>query len=205
MKHLQLPFLAFAALLLFGCDASHIDNEERDTIVRRQAETYYWNAAGNDGYEFVSLEEIKATTYQDNIDFRRQYIQQLIDENEKMVLVAQQKLDTFPDLYVKSDTAYYVLKIAEYQGKADRYKQVLAGIDSLATSLGDSSKEVASYTYRYTLKAKNEQGQPDTFVFFLQTDQGYGVLQFTPDTTQLYPNPNDFPGYREMAGRVLGE
>ncbi len=140
MKHLHTPLLAFAALLLFGCDASHIDNEERDTIVRRQAETYYWNAAGNDGYEFVSLEEIKATTYQDNIDYRRQYIQQLIDENEKMVLVAQQKLDTFPDLFVNSDTAYYVLKIAEYQGKADRYKQVLAGIDSLATALAASAK-----------------------------------------------------------------
>lgn len=122
-----------------------------------------------------------------------------------MVLVAKEKLDTLPDLFVKSDTAYYVLKIAEYQGKADRYKEVLAGIDSIATAFGDSNKEVASYTYLYTLKAKNAQGQQETQKFYLQTNPGYGVLQFTPDTTQLYPNPNDFPGYREMAGRVLGE
>lgn len=205
MKNLNLLLLAPASLLLFSCDPSHIGENERDKIVRRHAEEYFWNAAGKDGYEFVSLEEIKTYTFQDNIAYRRKYIQQLIDENEEMMRLAQLKLDSFPDLHVNSDTAYYVLKVAEYQGKADRYKQVLTGIDSIAQSLGDSSKEVASYTYLYTLKAKNPQGQQETQKFYLQTNPGYGVLQFTPDTADLYPNPNDFPGYREMAGRVLGE
>lgn len=206
MKHLHLSLLAFAALLLVSCDSSHIDENERDSIVRRHAEEYYWNAAGKDGYEFVSLEEIKTVTFQDNIDFRRKYIQQLIDENEQMMRLAMQKRDSFPDLIAGKDTTpYYDSKIAEYQGKADRYKQMLAGIDSLAKSLGDSSKEVASYTYLYTLKTQNPQGQQETHQYYIQTNPGYGVLQFTDDTSQLYPNPNDFPGYREMAGRVLGE
>lgn len=206
MKPPYLLFLALAALLLFSCDSSHIGENERDKIVRRLAEDYYWKAAGNNGYEFVSLKEIDAITFQDNIDFRRQYIQQQIDENERMLAIALQKRDTFPDLTAGKDTTpYYDNKIAEYQGKIDRYQQVLLGIDSLAQSLGDSSKEIASYTYLYTLKANNPQGQQETQRYYIQTDPGYGVLLFTPDSTQLYPNPNDFPGYREMAGRVLGE
>jgi hypothetical protein len=206
MKHLRLLFAAFACTTLWGCDASHIGEEERNGIVRRFAEEYYWNVAGKEGYEFISLEEIDEVLYQDNIDYRRQYIQGQLDDNQRMMAIALTKRDSFPDLIAGKDSIpYYDFKVADYQGKINRYQQVLLGIDSLAEALGDTAQQVASYTYRYTLMGKNEQGQPDTLVFYLQTNPGYGVLQFRPDTADLYPNPNDFPGYREMAGRVLGE
>lgn len=206
MKYLHLLFAALACATLWGCDASHIDKEERDDIVRRFAEEYYWNAAGKNGYEFISLEEINVVYYKDNIQFRRQYIQQQIDDNQGMLEVALVKRDSFPDLIAGKDTIpFYDKKIADYQGKIDRYQQVLLGIDSLAEALGDTANQVASYTYKYTLKGDNESGQQVTQQYYLQTNQGYGILHFTNDTAELYPNPNDFPGYREMAGRVLGE
>jgi len=80
---------------------------------------------------------------------------------------------------------------------------VLAGIDSLETALGNKVNDVASYTYLYQLKANNEAGVKTQYEYYVQTDLGFGVLKFTDNQEELYPNPNDFPGYRDMAVSIL--
>jgi hypothetical protein len=62
---------------------------------------------------------------------------------------------------------------------------------------------VASYTYLYQLKAYNEAGVKAPYEYYVQTDLGFGVLKFTDNKGELYPNPNDFPGYRDMAVSIL--
>ena len=79
----------------------------------------------------------------------------------------------------------------------------MAGIDSLEAVLGDDVDKVASYTYLYKLKANGPDGVMQLKEYYLQTDPGFGVLSLTDNQEDLYPNPGDFPGYREMAGEIL--
>lgn len=184
-------------IALASCDNSKIGEEERDGLVQASIEKYYQeHGAHKTGYEFVSLEVINTVYYKDNIEFRRKYIQKEIDHNRGMLEIATLKQDTFP-------TVNFADKIAEYQGKLDKYEQLLAGIDSLDKALGDEVKEVASYTYLFKCKEHNEQGQQIEKAYYVQTDPGYGVLRFTDNKEDLFPNPNDFPGYHDMAAKIL--
>jgi hypothetical protein len=190
--------LAINLLWLWAsCDGSHIGDAEREQLVRRFVEEYYLHhAPPGQHYEFVSLTAIDTVYYQDNIAFRRQYIKADADRNRNMLRIAQQKQDSFLTVNVQK-------KIEQYEDRMNRYEQVLQGINELEAGLGKKANEVASYTYLFTLNTRDSLGAPQQLQYYVQTDPGLGVLSFTNDSATLYPNPNDFPGYREMAGRIL--
>lgn len=196
-RYLTITTLVLLVLALGGCDGSHIGEDEREAIVRRSVEEHYHKRApANNGYEFVSLKPIDTVLYKDNIAFRRNYMQDKVDHNRSMLEIAQAKQDSFP-------TVNFHKKITTYKDNLTKYEKVLAGIDSLETVLGDKVNDVASYTYLFQLKANNEAGIKTPYEYYVQTDLGFGVLKFTANKEELYPNPNDFPGYRDMAASIL--
>lgn len=197
--YLYLLTLIALTLALYGCDASKIGEEERNDMVRTSVEEYYRQHTPPDSsYEFVSLTVIDTILYKDNIAFRRNFIQAEIDHNRSMAEIAQQKQDTF-------QTVNFHEKIVEYQDKLERYERVMTGIDSLEKVLGGKGDEVASYTYLFKCKADNGQGKQIEKVYYVQTDMGFGVLGMTDNKETIFPNPNDFPGYKEMALKALTE
>lgn len=189
--------LIASMLLIAGCDNTQVDKETRDQLVRQNAEKYFLQRApAGHGYEFVSLEETGKVTYKDNVAFRKDFIQKEIDHNQRMLELAKQKQDSFP-------TVNFSEKIAEYQGKVDKYQQVLDGIKQLEKELDGKLNDVASYVYEFKLKADIDSTGRKEHTYYIQTDPGYGILKLTNIKEELYPNPNDFPGYREMAGAIL--
>lgn len=198
MRFTILSFIAVISVLA-GCDNTQIDKDTRDQLVRQKAEAYFLQRAPQGhGYEFVSLEETEKVTYKNNVEFRKGFIQKEIDHNQGMLALAKQKQDSFP-------TVNFSEKIAEYQGKIDKYQKVLDGINRLEDEMGGQLNDVASYVYEFRLKADIDGSGRKEHTYYLQTDLGFGMLKFTDKKDELYPNPNDFPGYREMAGEILVE
>nr|DAN18506.1 MAG TPA: TRAF PROTEIN, TRAO PROTEIN, TRAN ADHESION, BACTERIAL SECRETION.5A [Bacteriophage sp.] len=137
-------------------------------------------------YELVSLELIDSTTYLDNINYRKRDFEDDIKSDERLSEISSE-----PDYYLKG---------------INRSKRILAKIDSIQIALGDSVNCIAAYKFIFKFRSKNSFGAKVLNEYILQTTgkPSFDIIQMTNDPDKVYLNPNEFPGYRDMAAKELG-
>lgn len=85
--------------------------------------------------------------------------------------------------------------------------RILSGIDSLENLMGEKTNDVASYRYLFTCRANNALGAKVINTFHVQTGPvpAYEVINITQDEDRIILNPNEFPGYFDMASKIIRE
>jgi hypothetical protein len=177
-------FLALSILVfLISCS-----EPSRDEIVREKAEIQLFQKLNDpDSYVFVSLELYDSILYSDNIKYRKEHFQDMLESAQRDI--------------ARTDTEE---RISKYQDDMNQAKRFLSGIDSLEQILGADAGNVASYSYLYIFRANNAMGAKTLNEYIVQVTPSpeFSILQMTDDPNQIILNPNDFPGYREMAMHI---
>jgi len=187
---------AFIALGLASCSEKQFT---QDDIVKRNIEEYVKEKMNDpSSYEFVKLELIDSITFNDNIEYRKDFFGRNM-EYDRSSLESQERYKTeIPSMYDEKE-------VEALQAKIEKNKRVLSKIDSLATLLADRRNEVASYTYIFSFRGNNALGAKILNEYIVQTDPApdFKIINMTDDKDKIFLNPNDFPGYREMIEKNL--
>jgi len=193
---ITIGLFAFIAIGLTDCSEKQ---PTQDEIVKKNAEEYVKEKMNDpSSYEFVKLELIDSITFSDNIEYRKNYFSRKI-EYDRSSLERQERYKTeIPSMYDEKE-------VEDLKAKIEKNERVLFKIDSLATLLGDRKSEVASYTYIFSFRGNNALGAKILNEYFVQTGPApeFKIINMTDDKDQIYLNPNDFPGYREMIEKNL--
>ncbi|WP_106832246.1 hypothetical protein [Parabacteroides pacaensis] len=179
MKNILIFLLPF---LLTSCFVPQKPSKE--DIIKNNLVAYLHDKLDDpQSYQFVSLELIDSTTYLDNINYRRRDFEDGIKFHERIA--------DSPD---------------EYINEINRDKRILAKIDSIQTALGDTVNHIAAYKFLFKFRSKNAFGAKVLNEYILQTTGSplFEIIQMTNDPDKVYLNPNEFPGYRDMAAKELG-
>jgi hypothetical protein len=191
--------IGLIALITIGLNSCSDKKQNRDEIVKRNAEEYL-KANMNDpkSYEFVNLVLIDSIFYSDNIQYRKEVFSKYIeDDKDELNRIESYKID-LPSMYDENE-------IDELKVKISKNEKILLKIDSLENKLGNKKNEVASYTYVFSFRGNNALGAKVLNEYILQTTPSpdFKVINMTDDKDKVYLNPNDFPGYREMIEKNL--
>lgn len=172
--------------LLLSCSGM-LKHPSKEDIIKNNLVAYLQDKLDDpQSYELVSLKLIDSTTYLDNINYRRRDFEDNIKSDKRLSEISSE-----PDYYLKS---------------INRSKRILAKIDSLQTALGDTVNHIAAYKFLFKFRSKNAFGAKVLYEYILQTTgaPSFEIIQMTNDPDKVYLNPNEFPGYRDMAAKELG-
>ncbi|MBN1989403.1 MAG: hypothetical protein JW783_08410 [Bacteroidales bacterium] len=170
--------------------------QTRDDLVRNNAEQYLKeNMNDPESYEFVKLELIDSVLYKDNIEYRRQMFENRLENEKKMLTFKEEVRLTSPSMYSDDE-------INRHKNEISKDERIIAAIDSIEISLGNKVNEVASYTYIFSFRGKNELGAKTINVYYLQTTPDLNVKNLTTEKSKIIVNPSDFPGYLDILNRL---
>jgi hypothetical protein len=191
--------LGFFALIAIGLTSCSEKQPTQDDIVKNNAETYVKEKMNDpSSYEFVKLELMDSVTFNDNIEYRKDFFSRNM-EYDRSSLERQEGYKTeLPSMYDEKE-------VEELKAKIEKNERILSKIDSLATLLGDRKNEVASYTYIFSFRGNNALGAKILNEYVVQTDPApdFKIINMTDDKDKIFLNPNDFPGYRKMIEKNL--
>jgi hypothetical protein len=193
---ITLGLFAFIAIGLTSCSEKQPTQVD---IVKKNAETYVKEKMNDpSSYEFVKLELMDSITFNENIEYRKDYFSGNMDYDQSSLERQEGYKTEIPSMYNEKD-------IEELKAKIEKNERILSKIDSLATLLGDRKNEVASYTYIFSFRGNNALGAKILNEYVVQTDPApdFKIINMTDDKDKIFLNPNDFPGYREMIEKNL--
>jgi hypothetical protein len=193
---ITLGLFAFIAIGLTSCAEKQ---PTQDDIVKKNAETYVKEKMNDpSSYEFVKLELMDSITFNENIEYRKDYFSRNMEYDQSSLERQEGYKTEIPSMYNEND-------VEELKAKIEKNERVLNKIDSLATILGDRKNEVASYTYIFSFRGNNALGAKILNEYVVQTDPtpDFKIINMTDDKDKIFLNPNDFPGYREMIEKNL--
>lgn len=186
--------LGFFVIFVIGLTSCSEKQLSQDEIVKKNAEEYVKEKMNDpSSYEFVKLELLDSITFNDNIDYRKDYFNRDMEYDRSSLEMQESYKTEIPSMYNEKD-------VEELNAKIAKNERILSKIDSLATLLGARKNEVASYTYVYSFRGNNALGAKILNEYIIQTDPmpDFKIINMTNDKDKLFLNPNDFPGYREM-------
>jgi len=186
--------LGFLAFIVIGVTSCSVKQPKQDDIVKKKAEAYVKEKMNDPiSYEFVKLELIDSITFNDNIEYRKDYFSRNMEYDLSSLERKEGYKTEFPSMYNEKD-------IADLKAQIEKNKRIVSKIDSLETLLGNKKNEVASYTYIFSFRGNNTLGAKILNEYVLQTDAApdFEIINMTDDKDKIFLNPNDFPGYREM-------
>lgn len=192
-------FLLFLIMsIVVGTSSCSVKEPSKYDIIKQNAEEKIKSIMNDpDSYEFNKLEIIDSFLYRDNIKYRRDYFTENLSEVLKDIEEEEYYKVKFPSIF--NEMKYNsLLEDKEKQLKIN--KIVLPKIDSLETLLGNKVNDVASYTCIFSFRGNNLLGAKALTHYYLQTSPSpdFKITNLTTDEDELFLNPNDFPGYREM-------
>lgn len=190
--------LGFFTLISIGLISCSEKKPTQNDLVREKSEAYIKEKMNDPkSYEFVKLELIDSITFNDNVEYRKNYFSRSM-EYDRNSLERQEAYKTdLPSMYDEKDAEDLKAKIA-------RNERILSKIDSLANIIEDKN-EVASYTYIFSFRGNNALGAKVINEFVVQTNPApdFKIINMTDDKDKIILNPNDFPGYSEMIKKNL--
>ena len=202
MKKMKLKILSITMLGLFIGVAS-CGNESKEKGIKQltQNEVVKQNIEisikellhDTSSYEFVKLILVDSILYSDNIEYRKEgFSDDLNDELENLKRLERYKIE-LPSMYDENE-------VNEIKEKIQKNQKIIKGIDSLEMILGKKTKDVASYTYHYSFRGNNSFGVKVLQNYIVQTNgkPEFSVINMTDNQDEVYLNPNDFPGYKEL-------
>ncbi len=193
---ITLGLFAFIAIGLTSCAKKQ---PTQDDILKKNAETYVKEKMNDpSSYEFVKLELMDSITFNENIEYRKNYFSGNMEYDQSLLERQEGHKTEIPSIYNEKD-------IEELKAKIEKNERILSKIDSLTTLLGDRKNEVASYTYIFSFRGNNALGAKILNEYVVQTDPApdFKIINMTDDKDKIFLNPNDFPGYREMIKKNL--
>ena len=193
---ITLGLFAFIAIGLTSCAEKQ---PTKDDIVKKNAETYVKEKMNDpSSYEFVKLELTDSITFNNNIDYRKDYFGRNMEYDLSSLERQEEYKTEIPSMYDEKE-------VETLKAEIEKNERVLYKIDSLATLLADRRNEVASYTYIFSFRGNNALGAKILNEYFVQTDPApdFKIINMTDDKDKIFFNPNDFPGYREMIKKNL--
>ena len=193
---ITLGLFAFIAIGLTSCAKKQ---PTQDDIVKKNAKTYVKEKMNDpSSYEFVKLELMDSITFNENIEYRKNYFSGNMEYDQSLLERQEGHKTEIPSIYNEKD-------IEELKAKIEKNERILSKIDSLTTLLGDRKNEVASYTYIFSFRGNNALGAKILNEYVVQTDPApdFKIINMTDDKDKIFLNPNDFPGYREMIKKNL--
>lgn len=179
--------LRIILVLTIGLTSCSFEEPTQDEIVKRNLESYLKATLNNpESYEFVELELRDSVIYSDNIEYRKKHFQRDLKYNKDKVKM--------PSILITKEEVNHIKQ------KIIGIKKILLGIDSLEKELGSKKNDVASYTYIFSFRATNALGAKVLNKYIVQTNPkpDLNIKNMTNKQHEVYCNPNDFPGYREM-------
>lgn len=187
-----LTLLLLSVFVLSSCSKQ----PSMDDIVKQNVEAYLKpNLNDPESYEFLELKLIDSVLFKNNIQYRKKMFQdQVIDDEKENIRQMNYKDDAvFASMYDEE-------RVNKNKNKINRNKTILAKIDSIERQMGDQVNEVASYTYKFRIRANNKMGAKVINEYYLQTKPApsYEVLNLASDAGKMYSAPNGFPGYDEI-------
>lgn len=193
---IALRIFVFISLGLKSCSEKQ---PTQDDVVKKNVEEYIKEKMNDpSSYEFVKLELMDSITFNDNIEYRKNYFNRSM-ESDQSLLERQERYKTeMPSMYDEKDAE-------ELKVKIEKNQRVITKIDSIANQLGERKNEVASYTYIFSFRGYNALGAKILNEYVVQTDPSpdFKIINMTGDKDKIYLNPNEFPGYREMIEKNL--
>ena len=171
----------------------------QDEIIKKITEDYLKPKLNDtNSYEFVKIELIDSILYSDNIEYRKKLFNDYIKNDKEKIKREERYRIEFSSIYNDKE-------IEELKDKIIKNKKILSKIDSLENKLGNKKSKVASYTYYFSFRGKNVFGAKVLNKYILQTTEApdFEIINMTNNMDEIYFNPNDFPGYREMIEKNL--
>jgi hypothetical protein len=191
--------LGLFVFITIGLTSCSEKQPTQDDIVKKNAKEYIKEKMNDpSSYVFVKLELMDSITFNDNIEYRKDYFSRNM-EYDRSSLERQEGYKTeIPSMYSEKD-------VEDLKTKIEKNERILSQIDSLATLLDDRKNEVASYTYIFSFRGNNALGAKILNEYLVQTDTApdFKIINMTDDKDKIFLNPNDFPGYREMIEKNL--
>lgn len=166
----------------------------RDEMVKKNLQEYVApDLEHPETYELLSLVIYDTVFFADNIKQRKEMFKDNLERTQK-------ELDYYQSHHSDFDSAALKSGISRKEGDVILYRSIIRKIDSVAYALGETQKEVASYTYLISYRYANNFGVKNKYEGMIQTGPApdYKIINITNNTGKLYVVPNGFPGYDQI-------
>lgn len=195
--------LSFTIFTVTSCGNQGKNSKKitQSEIVKKNIEEYLQTKMNDpESYEFVELRIMDSILYKHNVKYRKDYFQRKLDSSQNDL---EQQLD-----YQKSlPSMYDEHEVTKIRSEIEKDTNILSAIDSIEQGLGEKVNDVASYTYFFSFRGNNKLGVKVLNEYILQTDPApiFGIKHLATDKDKVILNPNDFPGYKEMITKYIGQ
>ena len=201
-----MKILALALFLTFfaACSPSAPTTDE---LVKASAEAKLKEAMNDPAsYEFVSLKRIDSTYYRDNVKYRNEYFNDRVETAKKDIARQEDYSKEYASMGVPPPDHCSPEKIAQLKDELERLKETRSEVKALGDGIGDKADELASYTYTFKFRGNNAMGAKILTEYFVQTGPApsFEIINMTAEEGKLFNNPGDYPGYRDMIAKHIG-
>jgi hypothetical protein len=180
--------------IVIGLSSCSVKQRNQNDIVKINAEEYIKEKMNDpNSYEFVKLELIDSTTFNENIENQKDYYSHSLKSASNSLKSQERYKTEIPSMYDAEE-------VEALKTKIEKNEKIIFKIDSLASILANRKNEVASYMYIFTFRGNNALGAKILNEYIVQTDPGpdFKIINMTNDPEQILTNPNDFPGFKEI-------
>jgi hypothetical protein len=186
---------AILTLIITGCISS--EPQTRDEIFEMNLVEYLKsNMHDPASLEIIEIRLIDSVSYLENIEYRKS---RFIDHKK----FAEYQLETYESNYLRNKYLKKYFKQEEYDQylkDIEKEKWLIDGIDSIAKTMGENVKDIASFLYSVTLRGKNGYGANSLNSIYVQTTSApeYKIHHIAENYGDIDMSPNNFPGYIDL-------